>query len=86
MQKEFKFSLFLQALCELDSVLVAKQMLQDSRFLAFPQVPQVFRNLRYDSDIDMRNFRIIKDYVRALQYFSIGFQYFYSRFNIQSTI
>ena len=31
--------------------------------------PQVLRDLRYDSDRSTRNFRIIKDYVRALHFF-----------------
>ena len=34
------------------------------------------RNLSDGSVRDMRNFRIIKDYINALEYFADGFDYF----------
>jgi hypothetical protein len=33
-----------------------------------PIMPDVLRNLTHDSDLSTRNFRILKDYIRALEY------------------
>ena len=67
-------------MCELDSVLTSKNMLQkiqmrNNHFMANAIVPQVFRQFRrHQSERDTRNFRIIKDYIRILQYLITGFQ------------
>ena len=41
-------------------------------------MPQVLRNLKYESDRNTRNFRIFKDYLQALEYLMNGFHYFSS--------
>lgn len=39
-------------------------------------MPDYLRNPVYDSERDLRTFRILKDYVNALEYFVDGFGYF----------
>lgn len=39
-------------------------------------MPSVLRNLVYESDKSARNFRILKDYFRALEYFILGLHHF----------
>ena len=58
-------------LCELDSLLTTsrriKETLPGRNHHPFV-VPQVLRDLKHKSDRSTRNFRIIKDYVRTLEY------------------
>ena len=70
-----------QILCELDALCIATTERAKSTMALADYVtdyklskdnfvfPQILRNLRYNSDRSTRNFRIIKDYVRALQVF-----------------
>ena len=39
-------------------------------------MPDELRSMSSGSVRDMRNFRIIKDYINALEYFADGFDYF----------
>ena len=39
-------------------------------------MPQVLRNMRYESDRNMRNFRIFKDYLQALEWTINGLNHF----------
>ena len=65
----------LQTLCTLHCVLVGKGMnpaTNPTRSIMLDEL----RNLSDGSVRDMRNFRIIKDYINALEYFADGFDYF----------
>jgi hypothetical protein len=71
----FLFSL--QTLCVLDTVLAGKGM-NSAANPTRSVMPDELRNLNDGSDRNIRNFRIIKDYINALEYFAEGFDYFAS--------
>ena len=73
----------MQELCELESILI-DTMNGDRSSIVFPSIiektrslmPQVLRNMRYESDRNMRNFRIFKDYLQALEWTINGLNHF----------
>ena len=58
-------------LCELNLLLTAKKVHPATTVIFYNpiRVPPVLRDLKYESDLSIRNYRIIKDYVTALHYF-----------------
>ena len=72
----FQFFVYTQTLCELHLVLasaIGQEMPRNNRGI----MPEVLRHLRYSSDRSTRNFRILKDYIRALQYLIQGCCYYF---------
>lgn len=67
-----------KVMCVLESILV------DKRMSAAPNptrsiMPIELRNLETESDRDVRTFRVLKEYINALEYFQDFFSYFASR-------
>ena len=67
----------MQTLCYLAGVLAYKGM-NPAPNPTRSIMPDILRNLNANSDRDMRNFRILKDYINALEYFGDGFSLYFA--------